>query len=327
MSDVSLFILSGIDRQLQVVGRSLVPLLEGTSVRPEDLRRIRPSRCSWDDFVHVLDALAVELGGLDALEQFCRGLNRAPPSMLSMLAKRYMRPHTLYYVGVSWYAPSLIKGIDARISDLPDGVIETLTLAPRLQPAQSVFRFFAGIMSATPTLMGWPPADVETKVDGQQAEFRIRIRSPEGVQPDPDAVARERRTAEADLVEFAAFQPESDSARPTPEPSAPLAAGPVSQRVRWLLERELARGSRTASEVARQLGMSERSLTRALAAEGTGFRALRDEVRRLQAIELLRSGVRIDEVARRLGFSDASAFHRAFRRWTGHPPGSFLAQP
>ncbi|CAA9281987.1 MAG: Transcriptional regulator, AraC family [uncultured Blastococcus sp.] len=31
----------------------------------------------------------------------------------------------------------------------------------------------------------------------------------------------------------------------------------------------------------------------------------------------------MEALAGRLGFSEASAFRRAFRRWTGRPPGSF----
>ncbi|HVZ72927.1 MAG TPA: AraC family transcriptional regulator ligand-binding domain-containing protein [Polyangia bacterium] len=73
--------------------------------------------------------------------------------------------------------------------------------------------------------------------------------------------------------------------------------------------------------VARQLGMSERSLRRALADEGTSFRRVVDEVRLHRAQTLLQEGEHaLAEIAFALGFSEHAAFTRAFKRWTGKSP-------
>lgn len=72
--------------------------------------------------------------------------------------------------------------------------------------------------------------------------------------------------------------------------------------------------------VARRLGMSPRSLQRALMAGGETFRTLRDGVWANRARELLAGGYTPTEVATHLGFSESSAFRRAFRRWTGILP-------
>ena len=73
--------------------------------------------------------------------------------------------------------------------------------------------------------------------------------------------------------------------------------------------------------VARQLAMSERSLRRALAGEGTSFRRVVDEVRLERAQTLLRAREHsLAEIAFALGFSEHAAFTRAFKRWTGQPP-------
>jgi len=81
------------------------------------------------------------------------------------------------------------------------------------------------------------------------------------------------------------------------------------------------------SEVARELGMSGRTLQRRLSEEGRSFQALVDESRRRLALRLLRqeAHVTLTEVTFMTGFSDQSAFARAFKRWTGQTPGAFRA--
>lgn len=72
--------------------------------------------------------------------------------------------------------------------------------------------------------------------------------------------------------------------------------------------------------VARELNITERTLHRRLAAEGTSYRALLDEVRATLAAELLKSGLTVEETAHRLGYSESAAFTRAHTRWTGEVP-------
>lgn len=72
--------------------------------------------------------------------------------------------------------------------------------------------------------------------------------------------------------------------------------------------------------VAKELCITERTLHRRLAGEGTSYRALLDEVRATLAGELLKSGLTVEETAQRLGYSETAAFTRAHVRWNGHPP-------
>ncbi|MDV6012519.1 AraC family transcriptional regulator [Haloechinothrix sp. LS1_15] len=74
------------------------------------------------------------------------------------------------------------------------------------------------------------------------------------------------------------------------------------------------------ADVARELGMTERTLHRRLAAEGTGYRALVSEVREALAMELLDSGLSVEQVASRLGYAETGSFTHAYTRWRGHPP-------
>jgi AraC-like DNA-binding protein len=82
------------------------------------------------------------------------------------------------------------------------------------------------------------------------------------------------------------------------------------------------RAGAPAAPVARDLGVSERTLQRRLAGEGLSYRDLVDDVRRLLAVDSLAAGAEIREVASALGYRDATTFHRAFRRWTGSTPGA-----
>jgi len=73
--------------------------------------------------------------------------------------------------------------------------------------------------------------------------------------------------------------------------------------------------------VARKLHMSARSLQRRLQSEGTSFAEVLSELRRDRALCYLQDRrISIGEVAFLLGFLDVTAFHRAFKRWTGTTP-------
>lgn len=71
-------------------------------------------------------------------------------------------------------------------------------------------------------------------------------------------------------------------------------------------------------------GMSVRTLRRRLAAEGTSYRKVLEGVRRDLALRYLEStSLSLGEISSRLGYGDAAAFCHAFRRWTGHSPGTW----
>ena len=77
-------------------------------------------------------------------------------------------------------------------------------------------------------------------------------------------------------------------------------------------------------EVARLLCMSGTTLQRKLQAEGMNYQRLKDELRRDIAIDLLSVDTfTVAEVAARIGFQETSAFHRAFKKWTGVSPGAY----
>ena len=79
--------------------------------------------------------------------------------------------------------------------------------------------------------------------------------------------------------------------------------------------------------VARELGVSVRSLRRQLEGEGSSYKRILEQVRLNLAVRLLREqGLGAEEVAWRLGYSKASNFRVAFKRWTGQTIRGFLEQ-
>lgn len=73
-------------------------------------------------------------------------------------------------------------------------------------------------------------------------------------------------------------------------------------------------------ELADHMAMTSRTLRRHLAAAGTSYKKLLEEVRRTRAIQALQKGMSVQQVAWELGYADPSNFARAFRKWTGHSP-------
>jgi AraC-like DNA-binding protein len=96
---------------------------------------------------------------------------------------------------------------------------------------------------------------------------------------------------------------------------------PMRTRVENAATPLLPHGKARAGEVARNLGLSHRTLARRLAADGLTFAIVIKELRADLARHYLQDpSLSISEVAWLLGFQEVSAFTHAFKRWTGTPP-------
>ena len=76
-----------------------------------------------------------------------------------------------------------------------------------------------------------------------------------------------------------------------------------------------------AGDVARTLGMSQRTLERKLSDEGLNFTELLQQLRRDLAVRYLKErNLHVSKIAWLLGFQEVSSFTHAFKRWTGKTP-------
>jgi len=89
----------------------------------------------------------------------------------------------------------------------------------------------------------------------------------------------------------------------------------------------LPHGKARIDEVARRVGLSQRTLARRLAAEGLTFSDVLNRLRLDLAHRHVRdSDLSISQIAWLLGYQEVSAFTHAFKRWTGMTPREMRAQ-
>jgi AraC-like DNA-binding protein len=99
-----------------------------------------------------------------------------------------------------------------------------------------------------------------------------------------------------------------------------------AERVRSVLRTALLTGHARADQVAALFSMHSRTLARHLDAVGTSFQALVDECGFEIARQFLElSDQDVAQIAATLRYADASAFTRAFRRWSGTTPARWRA--
>ena len=96
---------------------------------------------------------------------------------------------------------------------------------------------------------------------------------------------------------------------------------PLRTKVENAISPMLPHGRVPLKDVARSLGMSERTLARQLSNEGLNFTEILQHLRRDLALRYLDDRkLHVSKIAWLLGFQEVSAFTHAFKRWTGKTP-------
>jgi AraC-like DNA-binding protein len=89
------------------------------------------------------------------------------------------------------------------------------------------------------------------------------------------------------------------------------------------VQRLLPQGQANIETVAKALGLSARTLSRNLAAEGSAFTEIMNELRHTLALDYLKEpNLPLAEIAWLLGYEGPTSFTHAFRRWSGRPPSA-----
>lgn len=103
-----------------------------------------------------------------------------------------------------------------------------------------------------------------------------------------------------------------------------LNADKILTDTRKLIEESLPSGIPNVIQIGAHMGMSARTLKRRLTEKGYTYRNFVQMIQEEIATELLKNAQQsIGEIAFQTGFSEQSAFHRAFKRWTGISPTEF----
>ena len=104
---------------------------------------------------------------------------------------------------------------------------------------------------------------------------------------------------------------------------AELVQSSTAQRVASLLAHTPEGRYAQLSEIAAQCSVSERTLMRHLASEGTSFQRLHDSHQQGRALWLLLHTTQtVEDIAARLGYTDTSNFSRTVKRWFGSTPSA-----
>lgn len=101
-------------------------------------------------------------------------------------------------------------------------------------------------------------------------------------------------------------------------------ADSLGARIRRRLRQSLPADLPEFDALASEMHMTPVTMRRRLHEEGATYQAIKDQLRRDLAIDYLSHSRRsVLDIALQLGFRERSAFHRAFRKWTGASPGEF----
>lgn len=196
------------------------------------------------------------------------------------------------------------------------GDIARLTRVPTIfEEPVNLIAFPAGLLDRPVDAGAWAAPDPPDSPRPMRIRTRTGPRAPVALPEHPAA----EQMAAAEMAGPSAARPaRGEGAVPA---GAARGTARAASDIATALHRRLGRGPVSQAQIARDCGLSDRSLRRHLRDAGLTFRALA-ETARIDYAEwaLSATDLPLAEIAFRAGYTDQSAFSRAFRRRTGAAP-------
>jgi len=230
-----------------------------------------------------------------------------------------------------------LRSLVSNLSEQSRGAVATLAVTGDTavfsyavyQPETSADQITDGVLACTVNAMrtlldaDWAPAEVlltrtrPADVEPYRRHFRAPVRFNQEIAALVlPANCLQRRIAGADPLLRTILE----------ERVVRLKGDLFADDLRRLLRTRLANDTCSVDGMAGLLAMHRRTLNRRLGAEGTRFRTIVNEVRFEIARQLLAdTSLPLGQIAAALDYSEASAFTRAFRRWSGQTPSAWRA--
>jgi AraC-like DNA-binding protein len=274
------------------------------------------TRLSGDPALALRIAETTPPGAFGVVEYLCR----AAPTLRDALTQ-WVR-----YLGI------LDDSVEVGLVDLGADVALRVTRESEAPaPASHELCFALVVLNARNTVAdGFSPVEVRFRhlaPQGQMDRYRGFFGASVRFEAEHTELVFPRRVLDAPLMTadpnlLAVLLPAAEAKRERSSNDPPL-----TDQIRSALRAALSSDDAELPRMARQVGLTARSLQRRLRDEGTSFQALRDETRLALADRYLGQGLSAAEISFLLGFSEPSAFFRAFKRWTVLTPIERRAAP
>lgn len=260
-----------------------------------------------------------------------------------LYASRYMLPAHIHALGTAMLASRTLMDLCLRVERFGSFLAQTATFYVTRSRSETKFSANANVpLRPEATDMFWSfILRLMRQLDSQHLNpLRVEVIVPES--PAARAAYEHffRSPITFDCEEFALYFDTASLEQELPTASHELARlsdqvvqdylakmdrDDIVSRVNSLLVANLPAGEYSKEDAARELHMSARTLQKKLQDANTNWRKLLASTRSELAISYLRSGrYSLTEITFLLGFNDTSSLSRAFKRWTGKPPGSFV---